>query len=352
MESLNQLQNQILNIFLEHTSCSSSQVFRILQSSQNKLSQVTVKRSLSRLVQANYLISSGGGRSIVYSISSLGRLLSQVDPKKYNSIEPDLRYGQSQYNFDLFKTSIENIFSSFEIEKLNAATNQFRQNSQEMSSQINKKELERLVIELSWKSSKIEGNTYSLLDTEKLILENKLAIGHSLEESQMILNHKLAFEYLYNHSSDYRLVNKKNIEEIHSLVVKNLSIKLGFRQNLVGITGSKYRPLDNIYQISDAVNSLSQLINNLKSPYSKALIALLGLSYIQPFEDGNKRTSRLLANAILLAHGCAPLSYRSVDEVEYREAMLVFYELNSVIPFKKIFVDQYLFAAQNYSIKV
>jgi len=77
----------------------------------------------------------------------------------------------------------------------------------------------------------------------------------------------------------------------------------------------------------------------------------LGISYIQPLNDGNKRTGRLMANALLLSHGLAPLSYRSVDESEYREAVLVFYELNSILPFKKIFVGQYDFAAQNYAVK-
>jgi Fic family protein len=77
----------------------------------------------------------------------------------------------------------------------------------------------------------------------------------------------------------------------------------------------------------------------------------VGISYIQPFEDGNKRTARLMANAILLAHDCAPLSYRSVEENDYREAQMVFYELNSIMPFKKIFIDQYIFSAQNYAVK-
>ena len=83
----------------------------------------------------------------------------------------------------------------------------------------------------------------------------------------------------------------------------------------------------------------------------KALVALLGISYIQPFEDGNKRTSRLMANALLMAHNMAPLSYRSVNEQEYRDAILVFYEVNSIIPFKRIFIDQYDFAARNYAVK-
>ena len=92
-------------------------------------------------------------------------------------------------------------------------------------------------------------------------------------------------------------------------------------------------------------------VSRMETSYSKALLALLGISYIQPFEDGNKRTARLMANALLLAHGLAPISYRSIDENDYRESMLVFYELNSVVPFKTIFIDQYVFAARNYLAK-
>lgn len=126
---------------------------------------------------------------------------------------------------------------------------------------------------------------------------------------------------------------------------------LGLRKKPVGIVGSKYHPLDNIYQVSETIDSLGATVSRMSSPYAKALVALLGIGYIQPFEDGNKRTARLMANAILLAHKCAPLSYRSVDENDYREAMLVFYELNSIISFKKILISQYVFATQNYAVK-
>ena len=84
--------------------------------------------------------------------------------------------------------------------------------------------------------------------------------------------------------------------------------------------------------------------------YAKALIALLGINYLQPFEDGNKRTARLFANAPLLLSGHAPLSYRNVDEKEYKEAMLLFYEQNSIESFKRIFIEQYIFSAENYNI--
>ncbi len=90
----------------------------------------------------------------------------------------------------------------------------------------------------------------------------------------------------------------------------------------------------------------------MENAFSKALTILLGISYIQPFEDGNKRVARLLCNAALLSDDCAPLSYRSVDENNYRESILVFYEKNSLMPMKKIFIEQYLFSADNYLVGV
>ena len=127
--------------------------------------------------------------------------------------------------------------------------------------------------------------------------------------------------------------------------------RLGLRTKPVGVVGSVYQPLDNRHQIQEAVEALCGAVRATHTPYGKALTALVWISYIQPFEDGNKRTARLMANALLLAYGCAPLSYRSVDENEYREATLVFYELSSLLPFKKIFIEQYDFAARNYAVK-
>lgn len=119
---------------------------------------------------------------------------------------------------------------------------------------------------------------------------------------------------------------------------------------MVGISGSLYRPLSSIYQIEEQLGLLIECINAKPSPYEKALIAVLGESYLQPFDDGNKRTARVLANGLLLQAGYAPLSYRSVDEQEYKEACLIFYEQNSIQPFKKLFIEQYIFVANNYNI--
>jgi len=348
MMKITQKQQRIIQIVLQKGVLQSSAVHAALS---DGTSLVTVKRALSSLTHAGILTSSGSGRSTSYQIAVLGRIFADIDTHTYITTEPDRRYGLNRYNFDLLPQLPGEMFAKEELEMLNTATEEYRNRINDLSPTVQKKELERLIIELSWKSSKIEGNTYTLLDTEKLILEHQEAVGHDKNEARMILNHKEAFTFVHNHAREFRTLTRKNLEELHKILVLNMSVAFGLRSKAVGVTGSKYRPLDNQYQIGEAIEALSTAMDRMTTPYGKALLALLGIGYIQPFEDGNKRTSRLMANALLMAHDCAPLSYRSVDENEYREAMLVFYEINSIMSFKKIFINQYDFAAKNYSVK-
>lgn len=350
MEYPNKRQQQILEILLSGQELSSSGVNAELKKKGEKVSLVTVKRALSEMYASGLLATKGVGPSTVYEIRTMGRLSSDVGAHVYCATEPDKRIGMEQFNFPIFDELPAELFSLEEQKILEDATKEYHRRTKEIPPAVQKKELERLIIELSWKSSRIEGNTYTLLDTEKLILEQKEAVGHSRDEAQMILNHKEAFLFVHENSKRFASLTRANLEEIHSLLAKDLGVGLGVRKAPVGVLGSKYRPLDNVHQITDALSGLFRAVDRARSPYTKALIALLGVSYIQPFEDGNKRTSRLATNALLLAHGVAPLSYRSIDENEYREAMLVFYELNSIIPLKKIFIDQYNFAARNYAV--
>ncbi|KKU50523.1 MAG: hypothetical protein UX72_C0040G0006 [Parcubacteria group bacterium GW2011_GWA2_47_10] len=351
MDKISKKHQEIIGILLEKESLSSSEIHQTVLKIGEGFSLVTIKRALTEMASSGLLRLEGSGRATRYRLSTVGRIRAEVDAKKYSSIEPDKRYGLSSYNFELLPSFPVEIFSDGELEVLSNATAEYEKRTKDLPPAIQKKELERLVIELSWKSSRIEGNTYTLLDTEKLILENKEAPGHSQKETHMILNHKDAFNFIHENKSYYKTMTRKNLEDLHAFLVKDLSINLGLRSKPVGVTGSIYKPLDNVHQISEAVSELSSTVDRMHTSYAKALVALLGISYIQPFEDGNKRTSRLMANAILLAHSRAPLSYRSVDEDEYREAVFVFYELNSIVPFKKIFISQYDFAAKNYAVK-
>ena len=344
-------EQKIIDILLGHDSLQSSDIHEMLVARAEDVSLVTVKRALSDMAARGILRASGLGRSSSYEISVLGRIFSNIDAQAYCAIEPDHRYGQKRYNHDLFKGIPDTIFSLEELKRLEDATAEYTRRTTDLPPAIQKKELERLVIELSWKSSKIEGNTYTLLDTEKLILENKKAPGHTSDEAHMILNHKDAFNFVRDNASSFKTLSRAHIEELHAILVKDLNVGAGLRKRVVGITGSLYQPLDNQHQVREGLEALIEAVARMQTPYTKALLALLGISYLQPFEDGNKRTARLLANAILLAYACAPLSYRSVEESEYREATLVFYEINSIVPFKKIFIDQYDFAARNYAVK-
>ena len=126
------------------------------------------------------------------------------------------------------------------------------------------------------------------------------------------------------------------------IAVKNI------RNIMVGITGTKYKPLDNSFQIKEVLKKMVDLINKKELFFEKAFLGLILISYIQAFEDGNKRTARMLSNAILLAHNSIPLSYRIVDIEEYKKASLLFYEINNISYFKQIFIEQFEDAVNNY----
>ena len=113
-------------------------------------------------------------------------------------------------------------------------------------------------------------------------------------------------------------------------------------------SGTNYRPLDNEFQIREAMEGTCRLVNDRGCVFEKALLILLMISYIQPFNDGNKRTARIVSNAILIASGYCPLSFRTVDSIDYKKAMLLFYEQNSIAAFKRIFIEQFAFAVKTY----
>jgi Fic family protein len=284
-----------------------------------------------------------------YRISAQYNLLKKIDVQKYFDVFQDERVIQKQFNHNVFALLSENIFTDDEQKQLLALHAEFQTHLRNIESKtIIKKEFERIMIEFSWKSSQIEGNTYSLLDTEALIKDNKKAKGKTAEETQMILNHKNAFNFIMEHRHEFIIVSRAKIEHIHSLLVKNLSITPNLRKAPVGITGTNYTPLDNQLQIKEAFLGMVDLINMKKNFFEKSFLSLALLSYIQAFEDGNKRTARLISNALLLAHDSVPMSYRAVNEVEYKKASILFYEQTNISYFKRVFINQYEFAVKNY----
>lgn len=338
--------NQILEIIRNNKGISSSQ---LLIEIKEKVSLITIKRDLQNLVKSGYISKIGAGRSMGYEITFLGMIQNPLEAREYCSIEQDKRTKEAVYNFGISEISKIEVFTKEENSLLEESTKKYIQNKKNISETVHKKELERFIIELSWKSSQIEGNTYSLLDTERLLKDGVFSSKNTKEEALMIINHKKAFDFVQKNLGLSKKIDTAFIEEVHKILVKDLNVKYGLRKGVVRITGSNYLPLGTVYQITDEIQKMCNSINNASSPYEKGIIALTLLSYIQPFEDGNKRTARLVANAVLLANELAPLSYRNVDEVLYKEAMLTFYETNSIYSIKKIFIEQYLFSCKNYS---
>lgn len=223
-----------------------------------------------------------------------------------------------------------------------------KKNIEQLSKTEYKKELDRLSIDLSWKSSQIEGNTYSLFETERLLKEKETASGKTKEEATMLLNHKDALDFIIENPDYLHPLSVSKIEDIHSILIKELAVERNLRKRRIGISGTNYRPLENEFQILEALRSSCDLINSKESIFEKALLALVLISYIQPFMDGNKRTARIVSNAILMNDNYCPLSFRTVDSIDYKKAMLLFYEQNNISRFKEIFIIQFEFAVRTY----
>ena len=315
-----------------------------------KGSDATLKRMIAAGIKAGDIVAEGKARATRYRLSPQAQLLMPLNLDTYFALEVDERQVHSSYNFELINGLLAetSLFSDKELAHLDALQDEFRQHVNELTDNEYRKEMERLGIDLSWKSSQIEGNTYTLLETERLLRESKTAEGKTREEAVMLLNHKDALSFILDNPDYLQELTVSHIEDIHQLLTKDLSIDKGLRRHRVGITGTNYHPLDNEFQIREAMREACELINSKSNIFEKALLTLVLLSYIQPFSDGNKRTARITSNAILIANDYCPLSFRSVDSIDYKKAMLIFYEQNSLYAFKQIFMEQFEFAVKEY----
>jgi len=314
------------------------------------ISYATVKRLLTKLTDDNLISVKGQGKGTKYFISLVYKLIQPIDIDKYYEKEIDEREILVDYNFSLITDILikHNVFTALEVDKLEKLQKKYTQNILQLTDSEYKKELERLAIDLSWKSSQIEGNTYSLLETERLLKDKETASGKTKEEAIMLLNHKDAIDFIIANPDYLTPISISKIEDIHGLLIKDLAIDRNLRKRRVGISGTNYRPLDNEFQIAEALTDMCNLINAKKNVFEKALLALVLISYIQPFMDGNKRTARIVSNAILMNNKHCPLSFRTVDSIEYKKAMLIFYEQNCISAFKDIFINQFEFAVNTY----
>ena len=212
--------------------------------------------------------------------------------------------------------------------------------------------LGRLLIDLSWNSSRLEGNTYSLLETERLLSAGEAASGKDALEAQMILNHKRAIEFLVEPAAEIGC-NRFTVLNLHALLADNLladpTAGGRLRNIAVGVGGTVFHPLEGPQRIAECFQQVLDTAAAIAEPFEQAFFLMVHLPYLQPFEDVNKRVSRLAANIPLIRHNLCPLSFVDVDQQTYIHAVLGVYELNRVELLRDVFVWAYKRSSARYS---
>lgn len=210
----------------------------------------------------------------------------------------------------------------------------------------------RLLIDLSWNSCRLEGNTYSLLETERLLSVGEAATGKDALDAQMILNHKEAIEFLIGSASDIGF-NRYTVLNLHALLADNLlddpTASGRLRSIAVGIGQTTFLPLEGPQRIAECFDQVLDTAAAIHDPFEQAFFAMVHLPYLQPFEDVNKRVSRLAANIPLIQRNLCPLSFVDVAQATYISAMLGIYELNRIDLLRDVFVWAYKRSCARYS---
>lgn len=287
----------------------------------------SIQRGLTRLMDLGLIKRHGTTNNPTYTIEYQNIINAEIPEKLLEDEErPE---GTLNHEFmSWLSRAPASIFDSLDV----------AQNTKAVAPRVmSAKELEYLTVELSWKSSALEGNTYTLLDTKLLLLEGVKAKNKTEFETQMVINHKNAIAFIVENKELFDAdIRFSTIEELHKKIGYNLGIGVGVRRRLVKISASNYTPLANPHQLREYADSVLSVINRTKDPVLKSLIALAIMPYLQVFEDGNKRTGRILANAILIHAIGRGFSLRKVSARQLAMAYLSFYEFNSLRPLAKI----------------
>ena len=213
--------------------------------------------------------------------------------------------------------------------------------------------LERLLVDLSWASSRMEGNTYNILETERLIRFGEEASGKDRKETVMILNHKEAIQYVVDHLAEIT-ISRMDIFGVHALLADGLladpAMAGRLRRMPVGISWSSYQPLEDRFAIEEEFRVLVEKAAAVTDPFEQSFFLLVHIPYLQAFEDINKRTSRIASNIPLLKADLAPMSFLTMDDSAYIDGLIGIYELNNVSLLREVYIDAYLTSAENYRV--
>ena len=334
-------------------------VDELLRLLKGEVSRRTLQRRLSTLVKTKRLISEGAGPATLYLMPTPAAVQENYIPLSPSGAEvrrlvrrPQTERTPVSYNrefLDQYKPNESRYLTADTIAHLArvGATPDLARPAGTYARHI----LDRLLVDLSWASSRLEGNTYSLLDTQRLIQFGEAAEGKDAIETQMILNHKAAIEFMVD-QADELAFDRQTVLNLHALLSDNLlpdpTAGGRLRRIAVGIHDSVYHPLELPPLIEEYFQQVVDTNAAIHNPFEQAFFAMVHLPYLQPFEDVNKRVSRLAANIPFIRENLSPLSFMDVPERAYVEGLLGVYELNRVELLRDVFVWAYERSAKRY----
>ena len=345
---------------------------QILHALASAITLRTLQYRLKYLITHNRLVKDGDGRWARYrllDLASHGEAAAPVVPtppeepvvplspagaaiRKYVRQPPEARkpVGYDRRFLDTYRPNVSSYLS--DKERAHLAEVGRPQIAEQPAGTYAKQILSRFLIDLAWNSSRLEGNTYSLLDTKRLIELGEEAEGRAHLEAQMILNHKDAIEFLVS-AADEIGFNRYTILNLHGLLANNLladpTAAGRLRYIAVGIERSSFHPLEVPQLIEESFDQILATASAIKDPFEQSFFVMVQIPYLQPFDDVNKRVSRLAANIPLIKRNLSPLSFADVPRQTYTEAVLGVYEMNSIDLLKDVFIWAYERSAARYA---
>ena len=308
-------------------------------------SESTMWRALKGLVENGTLSVTGRGPATRYRLAGVARINAHLEAPYYGRATVGYRRefldayvpGKTAYLGDVDRAQLA--AAGAYPESLPAGT-------------YARRILTRLLVDLAWASSRMEGNTYEILETERLIEAGQEASGRDRAEALMILNHRDAIEYVVDHLADAD-IDRRTLCDLHALLANGLLYDpaLGgrLRRLPVSIGRSAYLPLDDEFDVAAAFETFLNKAKAIANPFEQSFFVLAHLPYLQPFADVNKRTSRVAANVPLLKAGLAPLSFVATDDRQYVDGLLGVYELNEIALLKQVYLTSYVATARQYT---
>jgi hypothetical protein len=354
----------IEDLVRRHPSVSAPEILRALPA---PIPPRTLQYRLKHLVTRNRLIMDGGGRWARYRVPDTavgGKAQADANEpviplseagtsiRDYVRLAQEARkpVGYDRKFLDLYRPNVS--FYLTEQARAHLATVGRQKIAEQPAGTYAKQILNRLLIDLSWNSSRLEGNTYSLLDTKRLIELGQEAEGRAHLEAQMILNHKDAIEFLVGAANEIGF-NRYTFLNLHALLANNLladpTAAGRLRYIAVGIERSTFHPLEVPQLIEESFDQILATAAAISDPFEQAIFVMVQLPYLQPFDDVNKRVSRLAANIPLIKRNLTPLSFADVPRQTYSEAVLGVYELNKIDLLKDVFIWAYERSAARYA---